>query len=51
MCVCMCVCVTDMEIGLKKRQRGLDVFIVFRVPVQMPADVQMNGNVSNAHAQ
>ena len=40
-----------MEIGLRKRQRGLDAFIVFRVPVWMPADVQTNGNVSDAHAQ
>ena len=40
-----------MEIGLRKRQRGLHAFIVFGVLVQMPADVQTNGNVSNVHAQ
>ena len=40
-----------MEIRLRKRQRGLDAFIVFGVPVWMLADVQMNDNVSNVHAQ
>ena len=40
-----------MEIGLRKRQRGLDAFIVFGVPVWMPADVQTNDDVSNAHVQ
>ena len=24
-----CICVTGMKIGLRKRQRGLDAFIVF----------------------
>ena len=43
--------ITGMEIGLRKRQRGSDVFIVFGVLVWMPADAQMNGNVSNMHAQ
>ena len=42
--------VTGMEIGLRKRQRGLDAYIVFRVLAWMPADVQMNGNVSDVHA-
>ena len=40
-----------MEIGLRKRQRGLDAFIVFGVPAWMLADVQMNDDVSNVHAQ
>ena len=43
--------VTGMEIRLRKRQRGLDAFIVFGVPAQMPADVQMNGSNSDAHVQ
>ena len=37
--------------GLRKRWRGMDAFIVFRVLVWMPADVQIKGNVSDAHAQ
>ena len=49
--MCVCVCVTGMEIGLRKRWRGSDAFIVFGVLAWMPADVQMNGNVSNAHVQ
>ena len=40
-----------MEIGLRKRWRGLDAFIVFRVLVWMLADAQTNDNVSNVHAQ
>ena len=40
-----------MEIGLRKRQRGLDAFIVFRVPAWTPADAQMNDNVSDVHVQ
>ena len=40
-----------MEIGLRKRWRGLDAFIVFGVPAWIPADVQMKDNVSNVHAQ
>ena len=40
-----------MEIGLRKRQRGLDAFIVFGVPVWMLADAQMNSNISDVHAQ
>ena len=40
-----------MEIGLRKGQRGLDAFIIFGVPVWMPADMQMNDNVSNVHVQ
>ena len=43
--------VTGMEMGLRKRQRGLDAFIVFGVPAWMPSDVQMNGNISNAYVQ
>ena len=39
------------KIGLMKRWRGLDAFIVFRVLVWMLADVQTNGDVSDAHAQ
>ena len=39
------------KIGLRKRQRGLDAIIVFGVLAWMPADVQMNGNVSDVHAQ
>ena len=38
-----------MEIGLRKRQRGLDAIIVFRVLAWMPADVQTDGDVSNVH--
>ena len=37
--------------GLRKRQRGSDAFIVFGVSVWMLADVQMNGDVSDVHAQ
>ena len=40
-----------MEIGLRKRWRGSDTFIVFGVLVWMLADVQMNDNVSDAHTQ
>ena len=40
-----------MEIGLRKRWRGLDAFIVFRVPAWILADVQTNGNISNVHVQ
>ena len=40
-----------MEIGLRKRWRGSDAFIVFGVPAWMLADVQMNNNVSHADAQ
>ena len=40
-----------MEIGLRKRWRGSDAFIVFGVLAWMLADVQMNGDVSNAHVQ
>ena len=43
--------VTGMEIGLRKRQRGLYGFIVFGVPAWTLADAQTNGNVSNVHAQ
>ena len=49
--VCVCVCVTGTKFRLRKRQRDLDAFIVFGVPVWMPVDVQMNGDVSDAHAQ
>ena len=40
-----------MEIGLRKRQRGSDAFIVFGVLAWTLADVQMNDDVSNAHVQ
>ena len=40
-----------MEIGLRKRWRGSDAFIVFGVLAWMLADVQMNGNVSDAHTR
>ena len=43
--------VTGMEIGLRKRWRALDAIIVFRVPVCMPADAQMNGDISYVHVQ
>ena len=36
---------------LRKRWRGSDAFILIRVLAWMPADVQMNGSNSNAHAQ
>ena len=38
-----------MQIGLRKRQRGSDACIVFGFPVWTLADVQTNGNVSDAH--
>ena len=40
-----------MDIGLRKRWRGLDAFIVFGVLAWMPADVQTNDNVSDVHAK
>ena len=40
-----------MEIGLRKRQRGSDAFIVFGVLVWMLVDAQMNSDVSDVHAQ
>ena len=40
-----------MKIGLRKRQRGSDAFVVFGVPVWMPVNVQMNSGDSDAHAQ
>ena len=40
-----------MEIRFRKRQRGLDVFILVRVLVWTPADVQMNGSNSIVHVQ
>ena len=43
--------VTGTEIGLGKRQRGLDAYIVFGVLTWMPADVQINGDIFDAHAQ
>ena len=43
--------VTGAKIRLRKRQRGLDAFVVFGVLAQMPADAQTNGSGSNAHAQ
>ena len=43
--------VTGTEIGLRKRWRGSDAFIVFGVPALMSADAQTNDNVSDVHAQ
>ena len=43
--------VTGMKIGLRKRWRGLDAFIVFEVWAWMPADVQTNSGNSDVHAQ
>ena len=43
--------VTDTEIGLRKKQRASDAFIVFGVLAWMAADAQMNGDVSDAHVQ
>ena len=40
-----------MKIGLRKRQRDLDAFVVFGASVRMLADVQMNVCSSEAHAQ
>ena len=40
-----------MEIGLRKRQRGLESFIVFRDLAWMLADAQTNDDGSNAHVQ
>ena len=40
-----------MEIGLRKRWKGLDAFILIGIPAWMPADVQTNSNVSDAHVQ
>ena len=40
-----------MKMGLRKRQRGSDAFILICVPAWMLADVQMNGNISDVHAQ
>ena len=40
-----------MEIGLRKRQRGSDAFIVFGVPAWMLAYAQTNDDVSNAHVK
>ena len=39
------------EFGLRKRWGALDAFIVFAVLAWMPADVQTNGEVSDAHVQ
>ena len=50
-CVCVCVCVTGMEIGLRKRRRGLDAFILIGVLAWMLADVQTNGGISDVHTQ
>ena len=40
-----------MEIGLRKRQRGSDAFILIRVLAWMLADAQTNDGSSNAHMQ
>ena len=42
--------VTGMEMGLRKRWRGSDAFIVFGILAWMLADVQTNDHVSDAHA-
>ena len=42
---------TGMEIGLRKRWRGLDAFILIGVLAWMLADMKMNGNISDVHAQ
>ena len=43
--------VIGVKIGLRKRQRGLDAFVVSGVLAWTLADVQMNSGNSNAHAQ
>ena len=40
-----------MEIGLRKRWRGSDAFILIGIPTWMPGDVQMSSSISDAHAQ
>ena len=40
-----------MEIGLRKRQRGLDAFILIKVPAWMLADAQTNDDISDVHAR
>ena len=40
-----------MEMGLRKRQRGSDAFIVFRFLAWTLVDVQPNGGISDVHAQ
>ena len=40
-----------MEIGLRKRWRGSDAFIVYGVLAWMLADVQTNGYISDAYVQ
>ena len=49
--MCVYVCVTGTEFRLKKRQRGLDAFVVTGTPAWTPADAQMNCSTSSAHAQ
>ena len=43
--------VTDMEIGLRKRHRGSDAFILIGVLAWMLADAHTYGSISNVHAQ
>ena len=40
-----------MEIGLRKRQRGLDAILLIGVLAWMPADAQTNGSIPNVHVQ
>ena len=40
-----------MKIGLRKKQRGLDAFVVVGVPARMLADVHTNIGSSDAHVQ
>ena len=40
-----------MEIRLRKRQRGLDAFILIGVLAWTLADVQTNSGISDAHVQ
>ena len=48
---CLGESITGAKIGLRKRQRGLDAFVVFGVLAWMPADAQMNGSSSDVHVQ
>ena len=43
--------VTGTKIGLRKRQRGSDAFVVFGVLAWMLADVQTNNGSSDVHVQ
>ena len=43
--------VTGVEIGLRKRQSGLDAFVLFGVLEWMLVDVQTNSSKSDARVQ